>query len=154
MTSPNLTKLCIKCLNPRKNKVNRKTQVITSLELIELIFMEWKKAPTELVDFKTDKMKNVNGDYKKMFGYPAYFINGNMFAGVHGDKLFLRLSDADSVDIMKNCSEVTSFEPMPGRAMKASLFFQKQFTLITNCLLIGWIDRQHTFHLCQPKEKN
>jgi hypothetical protein len=47
--------------------------------------MEWKKASTELVDFIADKMKNVNCDYKKMFGYPAYFIHGYMFAGVHGE---------------------------------------------------------------------
>ena len=55
--------------------------------------MEWKKAPTELVDFIAVKMKNVKCDYKKMFGYPAYFINGNMFVGVHGDKLFLIIRD-------------------------------------------------------------
>ncbi len=50
-----------------------------------------------------------------MFGYPAYFINGNMFVGVHGDKLFLRLSDADMVEITKDCRDVVAFEPMPGR---------------------------------------
>ena len=49
-----------------------------------------------------------------MFGYPAYFINGNMFAGIHGEKLFLRLSDADMADIMKNCKDVNAFEPMLG----------------------------------------
>ncbi len=58
--------------------------------------MEWKKAPAELVDFIMEKMKDRNCDYKKMFGYPAYFLNGNMFVGVHGDKLFLRLSDVDT----------------------------------------------------------
>ena len=51
--------------------------------------MEFKKAPQELVDFINEKMKDKNCDYKKMFGYPAYFFNGNMFVGVHGDKLFL-----------------------------------------------------------------
>ena len=35
-------------------------------------FMEWKKAPAELIEFITNKMKNKNCDYKKMFGYLAY----------------------------------------------------------------------------------
>jgi len=43
-------------------------------------------------------MKDKNCGYRKMFGYTAYFFNGNMFVGVHGDKLFLRLSDADMAE--------------------------------------------------------
>ncbi len=87
--------------------------------------MEWKKAPVELVEFINDKMKNMNCDYKKMFGYPAYFINGNMFVGVHGDKLFLRLSDPDLTDLTKNCKDVAAFEPMPGRPMKGYVVLPK-----------------------------
>ena len=87
--------------------------------------MEWKKAPTELVDFINEKMKSKNCDYKKMFGYPAYFVNGNMFTGIHGDKLFLRLSDSDGVNIMKDCKGVSAFEPMPGRAMKGYVVLPK-----------------------------
>jgi TfoX/Sxy family transcriptional regulator of competence genes len=102
--------------------------------------MEWKKAPAELVEFLAGKMKNVNCDYKKMFGYPAYFINGNMFVGVHGDKLFLRLSDADIADIMKNCNDVTYFEPMPGRAMKGYVVLPK--TVYSNSKLFhDWLDK-------------
>jgi TfoX/Sxy family transcriptional regulator of competence genes len=87
--------------------------------------MEWKKAPTALVDFITEKMKTIKCDYRKMFGYPAYFINGNMFVGVHGDKLFLILSDADIAEIMKNCENVSAFEPMPGKAMKGYVVLPK-----------------------------
>jgi len=87
--------------------------------------MDWKKAPAELVDFIMDKMKDKNCDYKKMFGYPAYFFNGNMFVGVHGDKLFLRLSDSDAAEIMKGYKDVFAFEPMPGRAMKGYVVLPK-----------------------------
>ena len=41
-----------------------------------------------------------------------------MLVGVHGDKLFLRLSDTDTAEIMKDCKGVVAFEVMPGRAMK------------------------------------
>ena len=64
--------------------------------------MEWKKPLVGLVEFITSKMKNKNCDYKKMFGYPAYFLNGNMFVDIHGDKLFLRLSDPDIANLTKN----------------------------------------------------
>ena len=87
--------------------------------------MEWKKAPAELVDFIMEKMKDKNCDYKKMFGYPAYFFNGNMFVGIHGDKLFLRFSDSDAAEIMKDYKDVTAFEPMPGRAMKGYVVLPK-----------------------------
>ena len=87
--------------------------------------MEWKKAPAELVDFIMKKMNGKNCNYKKMFGYPAFFVNGNMFVGVHGDKLFLRLSDADIAEVMKDCKDVAVFEPMPGRAMKGYVVLPK-----------------------------
>jgi len=87
--------------------------------------MEWKKAPEELVAFLAEKMKVVNCDYRKMFGYPAYFINGNMFAGIHGEKFFLRLSEAEVGKIMKGHSDVTFFEPMPGRPMKGYIVLPK-----------------------------
>lgn len=60
-----------------------------------------------------------------MFGYPAYFVNGKMFVGVHGDKLFLRLSDADIAEMTKDCEDVVVFESMLGRAMKGYVVLPK-----------------------------
>jgi TfoX/Sxy family transcriptional regulator of competence genes len=114
-----------------------------------LIFTEWKKAPTDLVEFLADKMTNVNCDYKKMFGYPAYFIKGNMFAGIHGDKLFIRLSDADIADIKKNCKDVTAFEPMPGRAMKGYVVLPKT-VYSDNKVFSEWIDKSITYDSSLP----
>ena len=87
--------------------------------------MEWKKAPEELVQFLSQKMKNVNCDYRKMFGYPAYFINGNMFAGIHGEKLFIRLSESEAEEIMNSHLNVTCFEPMLGRTMNGYVVLPK-----------------------------
>jgi TfoX/Sxy family transcriptional regulator of competence genes len=67
----------------------------------------------------------MNCDYKKMFGYPAYFVNGNMFVGVHGNNLFLRLSDLDIVNLTKDCKDVASFEPISGRPMKGYVILPK-----------------------------
>jgi TfoX/Sxy family transcriptional regulator of competence genes len=87
--------------------------------------MEWKKPPDELVEFIAEEMKSVKCDYRKMFGYPAYFVNGYMFTGIHGDKLFLRLSDKDIEEIAKSNKDVIPFEPMPGRAMKGYIVLPK-----------------------------
>jgi TfoX/Sxy family transcriptional regulator of competence genes len=87
--------------------------------------VEFKKAPPELVEFIKEKMKDVNCDYRQMFGYPAYFINGNMFAGLFGDKLLLRLSDLDFAATLKIHREAKVFEPMPGRAMKGYVALPK-----------------------------
>jgi hypothetical protein len=53
-----------------------------------------------------------------MFGCPVYFVNGNMFAGLHQDNLFIRLSAIDRKELFKICDEAALFEPMAGRPMK------------------------------------
>jgi len=114
--------------------------------------MEWKKAPQELVDFIMDKMKDKNCDYKKMFGYPAYFFNGNMFVGVHGDKLFLRLSVADTAEIKKDCPSVTAFEPMPGRAMKGYVVLPKSL-YSDNKAFNDWLGKSMKYAAELPPKK-
>src|ERR1700716_3368429 len=52
---------------------------------------------------------------RPMFGNLAAFVNGNMFAGLFGEELFVRLSDDDSAKVRKLGGR--DFEPMPGRAM-------------------------------------
>jgi TfoX/Sxy family transcriptional regulator of competence genes len=46
----------------------------------------------------------------------AAFVNGNMFAGLFGDDLFVRVGDADRTSLLAEGGR--DFEPMPGRAMK------------------------------------
>lgn len=53
---------------------------------------------------------------KPMFGNLAAFVNGNMFAGLFGDDLFVRVGDAERTSLL--ASGGRDFEPMPGRAMK------------------------------------
>jgi TfoX/Sxy family transcriptional regulator of competence genes len=53
---------------------------------------------------------------KPMFGNLAGFVNGNMFAGLFGDDLFVRLPDDEAEAVRMGGGR--DFEPMPGRAMK------------------------------------
>jgi TfoX/Sxy family transcriptional regulator of competence genes len=52
---------------------------------------------------------------RPMFGNMAAFVNGNLFAGLFGDALFVRLPDAAREKLKKQGGK--DFEPMPGRAM-------------------------------------
>jgi TfoX/Sxy family transcriptional regulator of competence genes len=53
---------------------------------------------------------------RPMFGNLSAFVNGNMFAGLFGEDLFVRLPDDEAEAIRKQGGR--SFEPMPGHAMK------------------------------------
>jgi len=50
-----------------------------------------------------------------MFGNLSAFVNGNMFCGLFGDDLFVRVSEEDQSKLRKQGGK--AFEPMPGRAM-------------------------------------
>jgi hypothetical protein len=62
--------------------------------------LKWAKAPEEHKLTIDSLMKGVDCEKRPMFGYPAYFIKKNMFAGLFQDKLFLRLSP-DQVTVLK-----------------------------------------------------
>jgi len=52
---------------------------------------------------------------RPMFGNLSAFVNGNMFSGLFGEDLFVRVSEEDQARIRKQGGK--PFEPMPGRAM-------------------------------------
>jgi len=113
--------------------------------------MAWKKVPNENEDALETALASVpEAEKKKMFGCPAYFINGNMFAGAHQDDVFVRLSEADE-DALMNIGGAP-FTPMPGRAMKGytvvppSVFHSEGFA--------GWLAKSRDYVIqLPPKEK-
>ena len=80
--------------------------------------MDWEKPSTELsriLDEAAEPFAVI--ERRKMFGCPAFYINGNMFAGVYGQQLFLRLPPEARATLVTEL-EAKPFEPMPGRPMK------------------------------------
>ena len=53
---------------------------------------------------------------RPMFGNVSAFVNGNMFMGVFGPDLFVRLPEADREAVTAEGGR--PFEPMPGRPMR------------------------------------
>jgi hypothetical protein len=80
--------------------------------------MKWIKAPEELKDLLEDAMKDTECEKRPMFGYPAYFINKNMFIGLFQDKVFARLSDQQLAALRTKFPSIANLEPMPGKPMK------------------------------------
>jgi TfoX/Sxy family transcriptional regulator of competence genes len=52
---------------------------------------------------------------KPMFGQLSAFVNGNMFCGIFGDELVVRLPEAEIAEVKKQGGR--DFEPMAGHKM-------------------------------------
>ena len=77
---------------------------------------KFTKTPPELVAaFDAAKPDDPRVARKTMFGYPAYFVNGNMFAFTFGPRIAVRV---DETRRAKMGSSGAAFEIMPGRPMK------------------------------------
>ena len=79
--------------------------------------MKWQKSPPELVDLFSSILPGPPAAGRKMFGYPAGFVNGNMFMGLFQDEMILRLPE-DARQKLVEAAGAKPFEPMPGRPMK------------------------------------
>ena len=114
--------------------------------------MAWKKSPPELVS-TFDRLVPATRDVerRKMFGYPAAFVGGNMFAGLHEDRFVLRLGDDDLAEAKRLGAR--DFEPMRGRAMKGWIICPERL-LADDGQARAWVERARS-HVAtmRPKAK-
>jgi TfoX/Sxy family transcriptional regulator of competence genes len=80
--------------------------------------MAWKKANQDLIDRLEEELAGYDAERRFMFGSPTFFVNNNMFAGVHQDTVILRLAEADRAALFKEHPDIGLFTPMEGRPMK------------------------------------
>ena len=85
---------------------------------------------------------------RKMFGQPAAFANGNLFFGVFGDDVFVRLSEADQKSAEK-IPGVRPFEPMEGRAMRGYWVLPTP-VLASRSKADGWVAKALAYALTLP----
>lgn len=77
----------------------------------------WRKPQSELIDRFHEIVAGIDGvDVRKMFGFPAGFVGGNMAFGLHQDTFMVRLPDDDRE--ARLAEGWSRFEPMPGRPMR------------------------------------
>ena len=77
----------------------------------------WSKSPQELVEVFEAVMPGPPAVARKMFGYPAGFVNGHMFMGLHEHRFVVRLPEADRAELLR-MEGAETFEPMAGRRMR------------------------------------
>lgn len=77
----------------------------------------WSKPKPELVDRFHEIVAGIEGvEVRKMFGFPAGFVGGNMAFGLHQDTFMVRLPDDERAERL--AAGWSLFEPMPGRPMR------------------------------------
>ncbi len=54
---------------------------------------------------------------RPVFGNPAAFVNGNMFMGLYGEEIFVRLPEEKLNELLKH-KGASAFAPMEGHTMK------------------------------------
>ena len=78
----------------------------------------WKKTPPEvLAALEGARPKDPRVVTKPMFGYTAYFVNGNMIGGTFQDAIMVRVAEGDAETLIAS-KKALPFEPMAGRPMK------------------------------------
>jgi len=85
---------------------------------------------------------------RKMFGYPCAFTNGQMFAGLHQESMFLRLSAEDRLRFLE-LEDATVFEPVLGRPMREYVVIPK-YMLNEESELDAWLVKAFEFASSLP----
>lgn len=100
----------------------------------------WRPAPPELVRLFEDAVRDFpRVQTRKMFGYPAAFVNGNMVGGLFQESMILRLSPGDLATI-RDEEGTSPFEPRPGRVMRGYVVIPEG-TLKSRARVKAWIGR-------------
>lgn len=99
----------------------------------------WRKAPADLVARFHEAVAGIEGvEVRKMFGYPAAFIGGNLTAGLYQESVMVRLSDAERAERIADGWSL--FEPMPGRPMREYVALPAEAATDVEAIR-HWVDR-------------
>ena len=76
---------------------------------------KWRPAPASLIQQFAGAVERIPSvEQRKMFGYPAAFLNGNMFAGLFQDHVVVRLSVEDRAELGRTAAKKGK-KPSPTR---------------------------------------
>ena len=111
----------------------------------------FSKSPPELVErFGAVLDRYPDAQRKKMFGYPAAFVGGNMATGLFADTWVVRLPDAE-IEPAK-AAGASSFEPVPGKPMKAFVAIPAA-DVADDAAIARWVERGLAHAASMPAKK-
>jgi hypothetical protein len=76
---------------------------------------------------------------RKMFGYPAVFVGGNLVSGLFADGWMIRLPPDDLAELL-TLPGSAPFSPMPGRTMTGYALLPQE-VVADDRAIDGWLDR-------------
>jgi TfoX/Sxy family transcriptional regulator of competence genes len=76
-----------------------------------------KSSPELVARFESAAARFPEAERRKMFGYPALFVGGNLVTGLFAQQWMIRLPDEDRAALLV-LPGAAPFEPMAGRRMK------------------------------------
>ena len=116
---------------------------------------EWLKIPhphKKSIDlFKSLVPDDPHITIRPMFGNLSAFVNGNMFFGLYGNDLFLRLSSQDQQELLKQ-KGARFLEPMKGRPMKDYVITPETWKNDADTVRI-WVSRSLAWSSKLPAKK-
>jgi TfoX/Sxy family transcriptional regulator of competence genes len=92
-----------------------------------------------------------NVTVRPMFGNISAFVNGNMFFGVFGNDLFVRLSAEDQAALLKK-QGASNLEPIKGRPMKDYIIMPRTWRNETQTMR-AWISKSLAWSTKLPPKK-
>jgi len=117
------------------------------------VMPKFTKAPDSMVALFTTATAKLPGiETRKMFSYPAAFINGNMFSGLFQSSMILKLAEADRDECSREFG-AKPFEPMPGRAMGQYIVVPEK-VLQSPSLLDAWLRKSHRYVAAMPPKES
>jgi TfoX/Sxy family transcriptional regulator of competence genes len=111
--------------------------------------MAWKRSSPALVEaFGAALPADPRVERRQMFGYPCAFVNGQMFTGLHEERLVVRLDERGRSELL-GIPGAEPFEPLPGRRMHEYVVVPPR--LVAHGLALReWIERAFAFGLSLP----
>jgi len=112
--------------------------------------MRFEKAPASLVATFDRALARVGGERRQMFGYPCAFAQGQMFCGIFGSTIVVRLAEVEREPFLARGAK--PFEPTPGRRMKEYVVLPTK-VVADDLDLARWFEMARDYALSLPPKK-
>ena len=101
---------------------------------------KFEPSPPALIErFDAVVARRADVERRKMFGYPALFVGGNLVSGLFADGWMIRLAPDDLADLLALPGS-TPFAPMPGRTMTGYALLPPD-VVADDAAIDAWLDR-------------
>jgi TfoX/Sxy family transcriptional regulator of competence genes len=107
-----------------------------------------KSSPELVARFDAAATRFPEAERRKMFGYPALFVGGNLVTGLFAESWMIRLGDEDRA-ALEAMPGGGPFEPMPGRSMKGYATLPED-VVVDDAKLDDWVRRAIAFGRTLP----